>query len=862
MSDSSELDFWSACKRMLEIYPQRPGKLSSDTEEVRLCRRLRDLAAKEAKKLSPGGQWIGDASVGKGNWTNVPWLAIFDKRETTSAQKGVYPVVHFSCEQSVGFRMGLGVAATEFKGDPEAKAAEVFRQLDSAEVEAVRAHGFTDVVSGVDKRVSIGSSKLSEGYSKGMIFERFVPVAEIESSKAQLNDSLQVLLNTYRSWVDRNQSRNTSQASPASSSNFLDLMRWYSQERIVFLSTNRQSRYFISSVDDGGCSIQRIDANESERATLTGYQSKLDWLRQHGGQGDRSEFEYTVARQMAYLQGADVGLTNQRSQVVLLDSEEEAIQNLMDLVADLSSPQLYKPMIIAIVVAAIDQGELKENRITFDWLLPKFVDRFKQLDRKVEEQQLAEGFARLAGGYFWLLAYHDPRTTMTGEQPTASQIRSRVRFAAFKEPYWQALQVAKCRQSLLSFINTKWNLDMNSGGETEGKAPADLGLADAVEALIRDIEADGFTFEPWQIATYVTAIRTKPFVILAGVSGTGKSKLPALVAKHTGGHSQRISVRPDWTDSSEVLGYVDLQNNFRSGALLNIAQAASRESDKYSTCIIDEMNLARVEYYFAEVLSCIEDRKRGINGGFESDVLLSLQLDQSLSSWQSQTIPPNLGIVGTVNMDESTHGFSRKVLDRAFTIELSEVDLDWRPVHDADVYELVDMKRQWPIHYWYSRASRLSELTQINGSMSVIIQSAIELLKVINASLTQSQLQVGYRTRDEIVLFLINAEEVATSFRSRDNTKIDPVDLAISMKILPRIAGGSNAIRRTLMGLLGIAITGQPYDTDEDFASQVEAWDKSGRPSMLPGAKLPRSAARLCLMWDRLELEGFTSYWL
>ena len=84
-----------------------------------------------------------------------------------------------------------------------------------------------------------------------------------------------------------------------------------------------------------------------------------------------------------------------------------------------------------------------------------------------------------------------------------------------------------------------------------------------VSRVIKAIAESGFYFEPWQIAAYITALRTKPFVILAGVSGTGKSKLPALVAKVTGGVSKLLPVRPDWTDSSDVL-VMDLK--FPAGA--------------------------------------------------------------------------------------------------------------------------------------------------------------------------------------------------------------------------------------------------------------------------------------------------------
>ncbi|MDQ4077928.1 MAG: DUF3578 domain-containing protein [Chloroflexota bacterium] len=94
-------------------------------------------------------------------------------------------------------------------------------------------------------------------------------------------------------------------------------------------------------------------------------------------------------------------------------------------------------------------------------------------------------------------------------------------------------------------------------------------LVTAAEDVISFVAGSGFIFEPWQIAAYITALRTKPFIILAGVSGTGKSKLPKLVSEATGGKSQLIPVRPDWTDSSDVLGYEDLQGRFRPGPLLH-----------------------------------------------------------------------------------------------------------------------------------------------------------------------------------------------------------------------------------------------------------------------------------------------------
>jgi len=380
-----------------------------------------------------------------------------------------------------------------------------------------------------------------------------------------------------------------------------------------------------------------------------------------------------------------------------------------------------------------------------------------------------------------------------------------------------------------------------------------------VSELIQTILSQGYTFEPWQIATYVCALKTKPFVILAGVSGTGKSKLPSLIAKATGAERLLIPVRPDWTDSSDVLGYCNLQGSFRPGSLLSFAKDAEVTKGKQFVCIMDEMNLARVEHYFAEVLSQIEDRHICESGGFASYSLINQKLHDEDQHWTKQGLPANLAIVGTVNMDESAHGFSRKVLDRAFTIEFSEINLDsWETSSNVESELNTD---DWPVEAWYPRAIRLGELSNVTDQDRQAINQVVEALTDINEILIKAQLQVGFRIRDELALFVLHARDMISSFVDHKGNKVDPLDMAIQMKVLPRIIGGSSAIRQVVMELLAWS-TGQKIVIDSDAQQLIEGWINQGRPSALPNAKFPRTAARLCLMWDRLINEGFTSFWM
>ena len=379
------------------------------------------------------------------------------------------------------------------------------------------------------------------------------------------------------------------------------------------------------------------------------------------------------------------------------------------------------------------------------------------------------------------------------------------------------------------------------------KADAVFDLAAATQALIHDIAASGFVYEPWQIAAFVTALRTKPFVILAGVSGTGKSRLPRLVAQATGGVDMAIPVRPDWNDSQDILGELDLQRRFRPGPLLVAAERATRDTQRLHVCVIDEMNLARVEHYLAEVLSRIEESPPG--------PLVTHVLSADDAAWGAISLPPNFAIVGTVNMDESTQGFSRKVLDRAFAIELTDIDLrNWGAAAGRA------LGAAWPISAWTARPGRLA--SRGTGGDRQAIQRIVDVLVEANAILATSHFQVGYRTRDEVVGFVLNAGDIANSFVASDGAPVSPLDLALMMKLLPRIAGDDGPVRQVVLGLLGFATTGRPCRDEQQADDLVAPWRTAGRRGALDRARFPRTAARLCLMWDRLVTGVSASFWL
>lgn len=439
----------------------------------------------------------------------------------------------------------------------------------------------------------------------------------------------------------------------------------------------------------------------------------------------------------------------------------------------------------------------------------------------------------------------------------------RVRATRAEEGDRSLIRVPDDEAEYLDFLATgepfRYRLGFHPVEAIPGGVEAPESVAGAIEKLIDFVSAQGYRFAPWQVVTYVMAMRTKPFVILAGATGTGKSKLPKLVAQGTGGRSHLVPVRPDWTDSCEVLGYLDLQSKFRPGPFLSVVSDAWADLDRYHVCIMDEMNLGRVEHYFAEILSRIEDRSPYPKGGFQSEPLVSQRLSSEDASWGDLGLPPNLGIVGTVNMDESAHGFSRKVLDRAFTLELSETDISAWPEDAVD--ETRKAVARWPASTWFCNAVKLQARSRYSADEIEAVEAALGILQTVNRILAGAQLQVGYRTRDEVAHFAMNSVEAEDLFVDHEGRHVSAMDVALVMKVLPRIAGGSMAIRRVIHGLLGWAYDGRKLSAEEHPSEIMDSWESSGRAGALVGAVYPRTSARLCLMLDRLADEGFTSFW-
>jgi hypothetical protein len=794
------------------------------------------------------------ASAGKGNWAMVPWISLLDERETKSTQRGVYVVFLFRADMS-GVYLTINQGVTEPKerlGRPMAREALQGRAVAIRErFPELATHSFA-LDGDIDLHVEAG---LGADYESSTIGYRFYPVDALPLDDQLLRD-VDVLLEVYDRYLADPIPLALSatgtwifQANPKlwnleGAVRKLKTLTWLVKQHADRIHAGDTVYLWQSGKSGGLLAVAEVLTDPAELEAAA----------------DETEFALAEER----FDGRQLRVRLGVSKILLspISRAELAVDPILSKLSILEQP-LGTNFPVSVLEAKalasmVDSASERNERITLVEAARRVLAAHREpmkvddIWTEIRERSLFESKGRTPEQ-----TLHTTLLRATKGVDIASSQSVRLFYKAGPATFGLLEWLTDAERRALDSEEEAVRVSATLPPAPSPAAESKMELGPAVDALIKAIGRRGFVFEPWQVAAYVAALRTKPFVILAGVSGTGKSKLPALVCEATGGHRQLLPVRPDWTDSSDVLGYVDLQSNFRPGAVLQFAREAEGTPAKHHVCIIDEMNLARVEQYFAEVLSRIEDREDLGGAGFVTAPLLSLPLQRDDARWAAQRLPANLAIVGTVNMDESTHGFSRKVLDRAFTLELSDVDLRTWEVEEDQAWR----PSAWPVSAWQPRAIRLGGF-DASPEERTMIEKVIAVLGELNDLLVQAQLQVGYRVRDEIALFLVHAAEVSDAFVSRAGERVDPLDVVLQMKVLPRIVGGSASVRHLVVQMLGWAYDGTRYQEEDDAIRLMTEWKGAGRPARIATALYPRTAARLAMMWDRLLVEGYTSFWL
>lgn len=368
---------------------------------------------------------------------------------------------------------------------------------------------------------------------------------------------------------------------------------------------------------------------------------------------------------------------------------------------------------------------------------------------------------------------------------------------------------------------------------------------------------------------YITAIKSKPFLLLAGISGTGKSRIVRELARACWDEGseeydaqkpknfQMVQVKPNWHDSSDLIGYVSRVSGkaeYVAGDFLRFVAKAWEDKDTPYFLCLDEMNLAPVEQYFAEYLSVVESRKSHEDGTVTTDPILekvdeewyfnltaSLTTDENVRKQFNESgisIPQNLIVVGTVNMDETTFSFSRKVLDRAMTIEMNEVDL-----HGG----LTERNEQIGKLGKAELIGNAVEGIDVYADNKEVCEKVLTYLDAVNAVLNGTPFKVAYRTRNEFLLYVVNNLPYN---KDENDTELEQgyvvaraLDEITSMKVLSRIEGDDTKVSDKFLDSLSKTI--------EDGLKAVSGDDNTVKSISL---------AKLKEMKDKL-VSGYTSFW-
>lgn len=359
----------------------------------------------------------------------------------------------------------------------------------------------------------------------------------------------------------------------------------------------------------------------------------------------------------------------------------------------------------------------------------------------------------------------------------------------------------------------------------------------------KNVKESGLAINSKLCLRFISSLLTKPFVILTGLSGSGKTKLAQAFATWICENEKQYCIVPvgaDWTNREPLLGF---PNALISGEyvkpdnrVLDLIISANTNQDKPYFLILDEMNLSHVERYFADFLSVMES-----NGKFS--------LHSGAENWNDVpseiSLPKNLFIIGTVNIDETTYMFSPKVLDRASVIEFRVTKDEMKMYLDNSTSLDLDSIKS-------SGASMAESFVEIAKDKTLLAKNAVELneaLLYFFAELKKTGAEFGYRSASEINRFAAIVNSIEPNWAD-----LEIIDAAIMQKLLPKVHGSRRKLEPVLKSLGTLClIEGQNMDEFIFSKTEINYTDTTK-------IKYPISLEKILRMYRSLIDNGFTSY--
>lgn len=343
-----------------------------------------------------------------------------------------------------------------------------------------------------------------------------------------------------------------------------------------------------------------------------------------------------------------------------------------------------------------------------------------------------------------------------------------------------------------------------------------------IDHAVKYIEAQGFNFPQDYIVNFYTCLKTGAIVILAGLSGTGKSSLVRLFADAVGVNYELVPVKATWSDDTDLLGfYHPEKKTYISTRFLDTIVEANAQPERLFFICLDEMNLSRVEHYFSDFLSVLEqseERKLPLysenewkirkselerqrqslgDGGINEDEFN--HLERNVHCYRHKIpVPHNVFICGTVNVDETTYQFSDKVLDRVQIIQFETIEFP-----DDEVKKNVSIQ---PVNLSFSR---FKEYRRKESEIPIDSGWFNELNKCLQAG----GFHFGHRVKQQIEDYCGYALHSGLFDGLEVN---DIVDIQIVQKVLPKIRGiNTQKLREMFYQLRGFCAGRYPSALDK-----------------------------------------------
>ena len=783
-----------------------------------ICDQIRQNAGLDQTK------YIVKGSCGAGRWTAVPWIAVFDKRITTSAQKGVY-IVYLLNKDKKELYLTLNQGATDVSQDGAASkdGKLAFTGIAGSSNEKsltklkLNARKIREIVGSIafdcDEQIRCGALN----YDAGAVCYKKYTLDNLPHEQ-QLFEDLREFIAIYARYVDWYLSGASKMEEDA---------WWPSQEEYPLNLTKEDWKKYILNIEMPNHPVPMrmlkamIELNgEASCKKLSdlygGHPSVYAGCAMNIGRRVKKHFNLPACmdgNQERYFPFPFLGKYRGGSEDnYIYRIRTELYEALREIDLSAISPYYVEEH----KTGKFDSWEIIDETTAIKTCDKSFFDYNgsgvpKEICWFFDAENISTGSSNSVTLIFNSKEYSGKLTNDTTDRRRI-QIRWNSDLGRFFEEY-------KNTGSKATFVKKQTGIYEITiiGGEEEMTNPK------KIEAIKAYIQSKGFNYDGSLIENFYLGLKSKPFVILAGTSGTGKTRLVRLFAEAINAEYKLVSVRPDWSDSSDLFGHVDLNQKFVPGAVIEFVKQAELNPTKPYFLCLDEMNLARVEYYMSDILSAIETRR------FDGIRIVTDPIDVKYGNdstaagrYGNVILPGNLYIVGTVNMDETTFPFSKKVLDRANTIEFSYVDLLSMPEESFARVEPIVTNNDFLVSDYITMKDAYVEPDK------KYIDAVCTKLSIINGILETANAHIGYRVRDEIVFYMLyNSKMHLLDFK-------DAFDNQIMQKILPRVQGSSESIKKMLEELKKLCET-------EKYESSLN---------------------KINFMIKRYEEDGFTSFWL